>query len=117
MCGLRSMACSASPGYDNLSLRSFVDQRRQQNFTKASHGHARPAEHEMGRSRMQTPLQGGGWQLAEQGAIFGCETAKIVEPVVPCDLRDAGRLGVSARQGAMHQRHSTEAKVAVRAHA
>jgi hypothetical protein len=28
----------------------------------------------MGRSRMQTPPQGGRWQLAEQGMIVGCET-------------------------------------------
>src|SRR5271163_3163573 len=82
--------------------------------TKASHAAMR---REAGHSLARGSPQGGGWQLAEKGAIVGCKTPKAAELVAPNDGRYACRIGVSVAQRAMHQLHPPTEHILDRVHA
>ena len=66
--------------------------------------------------RMQTAPQGGGRQLAIEGAVTGGESTEISKAVSSCDLGDGGGVRSPAQQGAVELLHCAEATIAGRAY-
>src|SRR5437763_961721 len=101
MRGLRSTASFVSPVCDNLSFHLYFNQRATARVTKTSHTAAHAAQRDAGHFLGRASPQGGGWQLAVQGAVISREATEIAEAVSPRDLRDAGSIRSSAPQGAV----------------